>query len=146
MKKVESHTKDKDPKPPRLTQPQVVTIDILGGGVPVLPHGAGIVGRQQHKGEHPRDVEGEPRAQDAEPRVERVLVQRAAAGHEPAARGLQHEGGEVAEDKCDGVGARLEARVGGPEDGDDAREAEVQGGAEEGRADGDGYDVPVEYG
>lgn len=139
---MERHTKDEETKPPRLAQPQIITLHLLGRGVPVPPHGAGIVGRQQHKGEHAGDVEGEPRAQDAEPRVERLLVQRAAAGHEPAARGLQHEGGKVAHHEGDGVGARLQARVGGPEDGDDAREAEVQGGAEEGRADGDGYDVP----
>lgn len=91
----------------------------------MLPHRTGEAGRQQHKGEHAGDVEGEAGPQDAEPGVEGSLVQRIAPGHEAAARRLQGEGDEVAQHEDDGVGARLESGVGGAVYGDNARESEV---------------------
>lgn len=125
LRKGERHTQNKTAKPSRFTQPQKVIVDLLSRGGPVLPHRTGVVGRQQHKGEHAGDVEGEAGPQDSEPGVEGSLVQRIGPGHEAAARRLQDESDNVAQHEDDSVGARLKSRVGGAVYGDNARESEV---------------------
>ena len=64
-----------------------------------------------------------------------------ACGGNPSSGPLQHEREEVAEDEGEGVGSRLEPREALAIDDDDACETKVDGGAEEGGADGEADEV-----
>lgn len=101
----------------------------------------GDLARQEHVDANRAEVHAQTRLEDGQGGVERVEV--GLAHREGAAAGLEDEGEEVGEHEDDGDGARAQPGDVLAVDGDDASQAEVDGGADEGGTDRDADDLPA---
>lgn len=106
----------------------------------VLIDRVGDLARQEHVDADRAEVHAQTRLEDGQGGIERVEV--GLADGEGAAAGLEDEGEEIGEHEDDGDGARAQPGDVLAVDGDDARQAEVDGGADEGGTDCDADDLP----
>lgn len=89
---------------------------------------------QDPKGPQADDLPGYTSNHDVDPHLNCVVF--FGGGGDPSAGGLEEQRDNVASDEEDGIGAGLEAGERGGVDGDDSRKGEVDGGSQEGRAEG----------
>lgn len=108
----------------------------------VLVDGPGELGADEDEGEHGDDLGGETGDHEVDADLRHAVG--VGGRGDGAAGGLEDQGEEIAADEEAGDELRGEPREAGPVDGDDAREAEVDGGGEEGGADGQADEVDDE--
>ena len=120
--------------------PQRVVLGNPVVAVPVRPPGE--VGAKRDVDQQRNDLGRQTGDHDIDAGVLQRRAAVGARGHGPA-DGLQQQSEEVAGDEQNAVGTRLQAREVLAVDDDDAAETQVDGGAQEGRADGQGDDLAV---
>lgn len=105
----------------------------------VARHGQGEIGTHAHEQEQGNHLEGQAGNHDINARLLRVVIV-GRRGNGTSGR-LQNEGEDIETDEGDGINGRAEARNVSAIRDDDAGEADVDGGAEESRGDGEADEV-----
>lgn len=139
----DSESREGEPAQEGLEQPALVEARVLHRPRPrALPQPERELGTARGEEREREDLEAQAGNHDVDAHL--VLGLGRGAGRDAATGGLQDEREQVAAAEDKGVCARAEARQVLAVDDDDAREAEVDGGAEEGGRDGEADEVDEE--
>lgn len=102
-------------------------------------HGEDEIGTHEHEQEERHDLDGQARNHDIDARLlGAAIVERGGNG---TSNGLQDQREEIEADEGDGIDGRAKARNVSAIDDDDAGQAQVDGGADEGGGDGEADEV-----
>lgn len=110
--------------------------------VAVLAHAQPVLDAQSHEDGQRRHLRGQTGDHNVDAGLVEVRLVAIRGRGNGAARGLQDQREQIAAHEDYGVGLRLDARDGGRVGDDQAAQADVDGGAEEGRADGEADQLP----